>query len=196
MSVKGIRTFVLAAGFALTADLAAQETYHQRAVSAGERRARLSMEQFRSNLSSSRLSGDQSSSRILLSFSRFVPANEVIADMLALEIEIDEMQVCVGEDCYSIPVDRNDPVRTEPIARAQAMQYIAHGKSRVERLLASETLDTTRHWLFESLRFTEAYQSRMAESDQLLVSGIGCVASNEEIESYLVEQPSLVRAVE
>ena len=142
------------------------------------------------------LSGDRSSSRILLSFSRFVPANEVVPDMLARGIEIEEMQVCVGEDCYSIPVDRNDPVRTEPAASAQAMQYIAQSRSRVERLLASETLDTTRHWLLESLRFIEAYQSSMADSNHLLVSGIGCVASNEEIESYVVAQPSLVRAVE
>jgi hypothetical protein len=154
------------------------------------------MVQFQSNLAKSRSTGDRSTNRILLSFTDLLPADDVLQEMVALGIEIEDLQISVGESVNSIPVAHGDPLRALPAVRAELNQLIAQHERGSRLFLETETLEETRHWLMESLTAIENFQSRMGASNELLISGVGCVASNEEIESLLMVMPSEVRAVE
>ncbi|WP_423929243.1 hypothetical protein [Dokdonella sp.] len=176
--------------------LAAQETYSQRYSAASQRRAESSMEQFQSRLSESRASGDRSESRILLSFNELVPARDVIAVMDAIGIEIEDLQTSVGESLFSFSIGQADRQRAEASIAQQLARSVAIQVRQDEWLLANESNEKTRYWLKEGLRFFDAYQASIEQSQVLFISGAGCVASNDQIERLMQASPSLIRAIE
>lgn len=196
MSKLNARASLFLAGLLLFTSATAQETYHERYTRALDRRANEAMAQFQSNLSKSRSTGDQSTSRILLSFRDLVPADDVISKMAGLGIEIEDLQISVGETVNSISIAHRDPFRAEPAVNAELNQLIAQQERGTKWLLATETLEEARHWLLENQISVKKFKLRMAESNGLLISGIGCVASNDEIDQLMTAMPSVIRAVE
>ena len=196
MSTRNAPASVILAYLLILSSATAQETYHERYTRALDRRANEAMAQFQSNLSRSRSIGDQSTSRIMLSFRDLTPANDVIYKMIGLEIEIEDLQISVGETVNSIRMVHEDPVQAELAVNAELHQLIAQQERGTQWLLATETLEEARHWLLEDQRSVETFRARLAESNGLLISGVGCVASNDEIDQFMAAMPLAIRAVE
>lgn len=190
------RTLLIVAGLILVSVSAAQETYSQQYNASSQRRAESSMVQFQTRLSKEKLSGDRSKSRILLSFSSWVPAAGIISDMDRLGIEVEDLQVSVGEQVNSFDIQLEDHHKVEVSVEQQLERSIAQREREIKWMLANESDERARYWLKEDLRLVEAHKARIAESPGLLISGVGCVASNDQIESLMNASPSLIRAIE
>lgn len=196
MFVPNARVLIAVAGLMWISNPLAQETYSQQFNSASQRRAESSMKQFQARLSNAKSSGDRSKSRILISFNNLVPAGGVIDKLDSLGIEIEELQVSVGEEVHSFPISRQNSHEAELSVSQQLERAIVQRESEIKWMLSSETNKRTRYWLKESLRLVDAYRAKMADSPGLLISGVGCVASEDQIENLMGASPSLIRAVE
>lgn len=196
MLVVNARILIAIVGLMLISNLAAQETYSQQFNSASQRRAEASMEQFQSRLSKAKSSGDRSKSRILLSFNSLVPADGIIGKMDALGMKIEELQVAVGEEVHSFSIRHQDLHEAELSVRQQLERSIVQREREINGMLANESNERTSYWLKESLRLVDAYQAKMANSPSVLISGVGCIATNDQVESLMEASPLLIRAVE
>jgi len=65
--------------------------------------------------------------------------------MAGIGIEIEDLQISVGEAVNSISIAHRDPFRAEPAVNAELNQLIAQQERGTKWLLATETLEEARH---------------------------------------------------
>lgn len=192
MNVLLARWAICAALAAAFTDANAEESYSQRTRAVIRERAEQSMAVFQASLAKTRASGENSRSRILLSFDHYIGASDAVGAMQGLGIEIEDLQVAVGEEVYAFAFESGKAKRAD----AEARHFIKQREAELRRMIAGESMEEARHWLTESLDSNIAYQERLSVAGDLLISGASCSATNEQIARLMLALPSTIRAVE